>query len=130
VRWRLIDLVQRLSDEFGVSLDETTVGRHLKPKMKIELWFQDEARIGQKNKITRRWARRGTRPRAPHDLQQAQECTSRRHSLRQNRRQLPRLRPTRLNQNLATLCQQGLVFAPQSGAGGLARALVELHRSR
>ena len=25
------------------------------------------ARIGQKNKITRRWARRGTRPRAPHD---------------------------------------------------------------
>ena len=35
--------------------------------VKIELWFQDEARIGQKNKITRRWARRGTRPRAPHD---------------------------------------------------------------
>jgi hypothetical protein len=33
----------------------------------IELWFQDEARIGQKNKITRRWARRGTRPSAPHD---------------------------------------------------------------
>ena len=27
----------------------------------------DEARIGQKNKITRRWARRGTRPSAPHD---------------------------------------------------------------
>jgi transposase len=33
----------------------------------IELWWQDEARVGQKNKITRRWARRGTRPRAPHD---------------------------------------------------------------
>jgi len=33
----------------------------------IELWWQDEARIGQKNKITRRWAKRGTRPRAPHD---------------------------------------------------------------
>lgn len=31
------------------------------------MWFQDEARIGQKNKITRRWARRGTRPTAPHD---------------------------------------------------------------
>ena len=27
----------------------------------------DEARIGQKNKITRRWAKRGTRPSAPHD---------------------------------------------------------------
>ena len=35
--------------------------------LEIELWFQDEARIGQKNNITRRWARRGTRPRAPHD---------------------------------------------------------------
>ena len=33
----------------------------------IEVWFQDEARVGQKNKITRRWARRGTRPRAPRD---------------------------------------------------------------
>ena len=33
----------------------------------IELWWQDEARIGQKNKITRRWARRGTRPSAPKD---------------------------------------------------------------
>ncbi|KAB0454041.1 MULTISPECIES: IS630 family transposase [Agrobacterium tumefaciens complex] len=33
----------------------------------VEIWFQDEARIGQKNKITRRWARRGTRPSAPHD---------------------------------------------------------------
>ena len=30
----------------------------------IELWWQDEARIGQ---LTRRWARRGTRPRAPRD---------------------------------------------------------------
>lgn len=33
----------------------------------IEIWWQDEARIGQKNKITRRWARRGTRPSAPQD---------------------------------------------------------------
>ena len=33
----------------------------------IEIWFQDEARIGQKNKITRRWARRGSRPSAPKD---------------------------------------------------------------
>ena len=34
---------------------------------RIEVWFADEARIGQKNKITRRWALRGTRPVAPHD---------------------------------------------------------------
>lgn len=33
----------------------------------LEIWFQDEARIGQKNKITRRWAKRGTRPSAPKD---------------------------------------------------------------
>ena len=31
------------------------------------MWFADEARIGQKNKITRRWAKRGTRPAAPRD---------------------------------------------------------------
>ena len=37
------------------------------PGKPIEIWFQDEARIGQKNKITRRWARRGTRPIAPRD---------------------------------------------------------------
>src|SRR6202167_5324372 len=33
----------------------------------IEIWFAEEARIGQKNKITRRWARRGSRPSAPSD---------------------------------------------------------------
>ena len=37
----------------------------------IEIWFQDEARIGQKNKITRRWAKRGTRPSAPRDQRTA-----------------------------------------------------------
>ncbi len=35
--------------------------------VELEIWWQDEARIGQKNKLTRRWARRGTRPRAPRD---------------------------------------------------------------
>ena len=37
----------------------------------IEIWFADEARIGQKNKITRRWARRGTRPAAASDQRTA-----------------------------------------------------------
>ena len=41
------------------------------PGKRIELWFSDEARVGQKNKLTRRWARRGTRPRAPHDQRTA-----------------------------------------------------------
>lgn len=33
----------------------------------IEVWFQDEARIGQKGTLTRIWARIGSRPRAPRD---------------------------------------------------------------
>jgi transposase len=33
----------------------------------IEIWFQDEARIGQQGTLTRIWAKRGTRPRAPRD---------------------------------------------------------------
>src|SRR3954462_4226066 len=37
----------------------------------IEIWFADEARIGQKNKITRRWALRGTHPSAPKDQRTA-----------------------------------------------------------
>ena len=37
----------------------------------IEIWFADEARVGQKNKITRRWAKRGTRPSAPSDQRTA-----------------------------------------------------------
>ena len=36
-------------------------------KKKIEIWFQDEARIGQKNGLVRQWARRGTRPVQPAD---------------------------------------------------------------
>ena len=32
------------------------------------MWFHDEARIGQKNKLTRIWAPRGSRPTAPQDL--------------------------------------------------------------
>ena len=33
----------------------------------IEIWWQDEARIGQKNGLARLWARKGTRPRQPAD---------------------------------------------------------------
>lgn len=39
---------------------------HAKDKP-IEIWFQDEARIGQQGTLTRVWAKRGTRPRAPRD---------------------------------------------------------------
>ena len=33
----------------------------------IEVWFQDEARVGQQGTLTRVWAKRGTRPRAVRD---------------------------------------------------------------
>ncbi len=37
----------------------------------VEVWFADEARGGQKTKITRRWAWRGTRPSVPQDQRTA-----------------------------------------------------------
>jgi hypothetical protein len=39
----------------------------LPPGAPIEVWFQDEMRVGQKNKLTYRWARKGSRSRAVHD---------------------------------------------------------------
>ena len=33
----------------------------------LEIWFQDEARVGQQGTLTRIWARRGSRPRGPRD---------------------------------------------------------------
>jgi DDE superfamily endonuclease len=40
----------------------------------VEIWFQDEARVGQQGTLTRVWARRGTRPRAPRDRRYAWAC--------------------------------------------------------
>ena len=33
----------------------------------LELWWQDEARVGQQGTLTYIWAHRGSRPRAPRD---------------------------------------------------------------
>lgn len=33
----------------------------------MEIWFQDEARVGQQGTLTRVWAKRGSRPRSPRD---------------------------------------------------------------
>ena len=35
--------------------------------MPVEIWFQDEARVGQKNGLVYQWAKRGSRPRQPKD---------------------------------------------------------------
>lgn len=39
------------------------------PDKRIEVWFQDEARFGQKGTNSRVWARRGSRPAAPRQTQ-------------------------------------------------------------
>src|ERR1700681_3325691 len=60
----------RILKKFPARLDEVAREKAIDVG-KIEIWFQDEARIGQKNKITRRWAKRGTRPSAPRDQRTA-----------------------------------------------------------
>src|SRR5260370_5191990 len=35
---------------------------------RVEVWFQDEARLGQKNSLTRVWGQTGSLPAAPNDL--------------------------------------------------------------
>lgn len=54
---------------FADLLAETT--KDLAPGTPIEIWFQDEARVGQKNGLVYQWARKGTRPRQPKDQRYA-----------------------------------------------------------
>ena len=62
-RWRLSkklrNLVAAIARDHGLDASD------------VEVWFGDEARVGQKNRITRRWAKRGTRPSAPQDQRTA-----------------------------------------------------------
>lgn len=60
----------RIRKNYPARLAQIAKGKGFAPDQ-IEIWFADEARIGQKNKITRRWARRGTRPSAPQDQRTA-----------------------------------------------------------
>src|SRR5881394_3088311 len=58
-RWRL------LKNDFPARVTE--IREELAPGTSVEVWFQDEMRVGQKNKLTYRWAKTGSRPRADHD---------------------------------------------------------------
>jgi transposase len=63
-------------------------GRHhpnLAQGTPVELWWQDEARIGQQTKLTRRWAARGTRPSALGISADPQRGYSERSALRKAR---------------------------------------------
>jgi len=37
---------------------------HARPGTPIEVWFQDEMRVGQKNSLVYQWAKKGSRPRS------------------------------------------------------------------
>ncbi|QNT69533.1 hypothetical protein [Defluviicoccus vanus] len=49
----------------------TDLAKGLPEGTPVEIWFQDEARVGQKNGLVYQWARRGTRPRQPKDQRTA-----------------------------------------------------------
>ena len=74
VRWRLIDLVRWLHDEFAISLDETTVGRELKKLGYVKLTArprhhaQNEYALEafKKGASRPRWQRSKPRSRAEH----------------------------------------------------------------
>ena len=53
--------LKNFAAEVAAVLPKTACGKPL------EIWFQDEARVGQQGTLTRIWAERGTRPRAPRD---------------------------------------------------------------
>jgi transposase len=56
---------RRLKKNFAARIREALSG--VAHGSLIELWFQDEMRIGQKNGLVYQWAKKGTRPRQPKD---------------------------------------------------------------
>lgn len=56
---------KNFSDKVAKVLPEDAKGKV------IEIWFQDEARVGQKGRLVRVWARKGTRPRQLRDQRHA-----------------------------------------------------------
>lgn len=61
-----------MQKSFPERLGETA--KKLAPDTPIEVWFQDEMRLGRKNKLARRRARRGIQPRALADLRTRSAC--------------------------------------------------------
>ena len=57
--------VEDFKKNFPAGLGE--IRARLPANTAIEIWWQDEARVGQKTMLTRRWARRGSRPTALRD---------------------------------------------------------------
>ena len=64
-----IESQESFKKNFAVEV-EKIIPEHAQGKS-IELWFQDEARIGQQGTLTRLWAKKGTRPRVRRDQRRA-----------------------------------------------------------
>jgi len=48
-------------------VEEALSDRAIAAETPVEIWFQDEARVGQKNGLVYQWAKKGSRPRQPQD---------------------------------------------------------------
>ena len=48
-------------------MEKALTKKGVRPGTPIEIWFQDEARVGQKNGLVYQWAERGSRPRQARD---------------------------------------------------------------
>jgi hypothetical protein len=78
VRWRIVDraVAPRMmarstsSKKFPARFEEIAREKGVDAR-DMEIWFADEARVGQKNKLAKRWAKRGSRPSAPKDQRTA-----------------------------------------------------------
>ena len=96
VRWRLIDLVQWIYDEFGISLDETTVGRELKAMGYRKLsarprhHAQNEYAVEEFKKIL---CRVGSDPGAHRQGRKYRNLVSRRSARRSEKQDYPALGP-------------------------------------
>jgi transposase len=55
-----LEAIQAFKDAFPQQLAEI---RKQQPSRSIEVWWQDEARVGQRGTLSRQWASKGTRPR-------------------------------------------------------------------
>jgi hypothetical protein len=56
---------------FPKRVAEAIAGEGIAAGLPVEIWFQDEMRVGQKNGLVYQWAKKGTRPRQPKDQRYA-----------------------------------------------------------
>jgi hypothetical protein len=87
----------RVKKYFPERVAEAIAGKGVAAGAPVEVWFQDEMRVGQKNGLVYQWAKKGTRPLQPKDQRYANAyvfgaiCRARhRHRARASARQCRR----------------------------------------